>query len=116
MRLQELEKLLLEGDLPVVLLLALDVLLRPLHLGNTDAERSVSLLPCEILVFWKGIVDPLRRTALGQLNRLRYGESSGQGNGHVDMVSDPTNGERRHSMSPGDTTQVWEEATSQLVG
>src|SRR5262249_56730926 len=60
-RLQERHELILERVLPVVLLLAGDVLPHPLHLRRADGERPVAALPREAALARERLVYPAGR-------------------------------------------------------
>jgi len=65
------DEFLLKRMSSMMLLLPLDVCNRLRDGGDGDAERSISLLPGERLVFGVGLVDPFRGNAFEKLNGLR---------------------------------------------
>ena len=58
--LEEGQILFLKGSRPMMFELLLDVIDRFLKLRDTNAERTITLLPGKVSEIWKGLVNPSR--------------------------------------------------------
>jgi len=70
-------------------LLVFDVLDDLVQLRNANAEGAIFYLPFKQSVLWKSIMDPFRRAALDELQRLGNRESRRQSQENVYMVGMP---------------------------
>jgi hypothetical protein len=85
--LQEPTKLILKRPLPMMLLLAVDVLRQRLQIRWPNRKRTVPSLPCELRKLWPSGFDPLRRRSLHPFHQLCNVRRTRHPNPEMNMVS-----------------------------
>src|SRR5436309_605713 len=95
-------------------LLALDVLKGLVQLRHADAEGAVFHLPSKKPVLREGVMNPLGRAALDELQRFGNRESRGQGQQNMNVVGHAPNFNGLHLILPGDAAQKGPEPLAQL--
>lgn len=98
----------------MVLRLIGDVPHRRADRGDANAERAVSFLPFKRVQFWKRVMNPFGGVALEKLQSFGHRECSRQRNQDVNVIGNPSDGQRFHFVFSCDTTEVWPESVANV--
>ena len=87
-----------------------DISTRFLEGSDPDAEGAVSLLPSKLRPGGKRLVDPYRRFAFENLDRLGDRHRRRQAKKEMDVIVSPAAGDHFEIASARDLIEVWPEA------
>lgn len=103
---QEFQVLLLERPLVMMLALMLNVMYDLGEIRFADSEGSVSILPGKTTRIRELFVNPFRRIAFEKLGDLTWREDSRSRHYDVNVVFNPANLQRRHSVLARDAAEI----------